>query len=948
MKSIMTWPVVGLTVLFGCAAPLRRSAPEAQKPIEAWTLEESLPFDPSITVGTLDNGLRYYIRPNRRPENRMELHLAVNAGSVLEQDDQQGLAHFTEHMAFNGTENFKKQALVDFLESIGMRFGPEINASTGFDQTIYTLELPTDSLEIIEKAFLILADWAHRIQFDSLEIEKERGVIIEEWRQGRGAEARMLDKQLPILFQDSQYASRLPIGSRAVLDTFHHESLKKFYRTWYRPDLMAVIAVGDFESKHIEDMIHIYFSGISGPINPEPRKDFPIPDHGETRFAIATDPEATHNSIAIYFKKPLKPEVTLGDYRRMILENLYDSMLNDRLIELTKEADPPYLFALAGSGRFVRTKGVYTLSATVKENGISRGLNTLLIEAERVRRFGFAQTELDRKKKEVLRNMQRAYEERDKVMSNRLASEYARNYLIREPVPGIEFEFAMTNRFIPEITLNEVNALSAETITDSNRVILVDAPEKEGVHVPTEEELTAVFNHVRETVITPYIDRILDVPLVENPPEPGRIVHTQTIDTLGVTEWTLSNGVRVVMKPTDFKNDEVRFSSFSPGGLSLIPDSLYIPAVTATSIILESGLGPFTQIELEKQLAGKVVQVRPNISALTEKISGSASPKDLETLFQLIYLTFTEPKADSTAFQSFKSRIKGYIENRSADPDAAFSDTIQVTAAQYHYRSRPWSESLLNEMDLSESLAFYQDRFSDAGDFTFLFVGNFEPDSIASLVETYLGGLPSIHREETWHDLGIVPPDGLVRKTIRKGIEPKSRVTLLFTGPAVWSRQNNYEMESMMDVLNIRLREVIREDLGGTYGVRISGGLSRIPREEYSLSVSFGCDPERIEELTQTVFSQMDSLAQFGPDSSTVAKIKETQRRQYEVQLKENGFWLDYLYQTAFFHDDPLRLFGFFERVNSLSPETVRQTLGLYYHKDRYMQFVLTPEEQAQ
>lgn len=946
MKIKLGLPILILVLFTGCASFMGQSRSKPPDPSKSLNLDDPLPFDPAITADSLDNGLTYYIRPNNRPENRMELHLAVNAGSVLEDDDQQGLAHFTEHMAFNGTDHFEKQALVDFLESIGMRFGPEINASTGFDQTVYTLELPTDSLEIMENGFLILADWAHRIQFDSTEIEKERGVIIEEWRQGRGADARMLDKQLPVLFKGSKYAQRLPIGERAVLDTFHHESLIRFYETWYRPDLMAVIAVGDFDPQHIEDLVRIYFSDISMPADPEPRKDFPIPDHQETRFAVATDPEATHNSIAVYFKKPLLPEETLSDYRRILKENLYDALMNDRLIERTKEPEPPYLYALAGTGRFVRTKGVYTLSASVQENGISRGLEALLVESERVRRHGFTKTELQRKKKEVLRNMQRAYEERDKVQSRRLASEYARNFLVREPVPGIEFEYAMTQRFLPGVTLDEINAMASETITDSNRVILVDAPEKEGVHVPTEAELLTVFDRVQSMDIAPYVDAVPDDPLVSAPPEPGRIAHTEILDTLGITEWTLSNGVQVIMKPTDFKNDEVRFTAFSPGGHSLTPDSLYIPAITAASLVNESGLGPFTQIELEKKLADKVVRVRPSISALTERVSGSASPQDLETLFQLIYLAFTDPDIDSTAFRSYQNRIKGYIENRSADPNAAFADTIQVTAAQHHFRSRPWSEALLKEMDPYESLIYYKDRFADASDFTFIFVGNFQPDSIASLVKTYLGGLPSTRREETWRDLGITPPDSLIEKTVIRGIEPKSRVQIMFAGPAEWSRLNNFEMESMLDVLRIRLREVVREDLGGTYGVRVSGGLSRVPHEEYALTIAFGCDPDRVDELTETVFAQLDSLVRSGPDSSIVAKVKETQRRQFEVRLKENGFWLDYLYQTAFFKDDPFRLYGYLDRVNALTSETIRETLARYYRKDRYMRFVLMPEEQ--
>ena len=944
MKRILILLVVGVA-LFHCAGPkstVRES--DTTRPIESWSLDESLPLDPQISTGRLENGMVYFIRKNNKPENRAELRLVINVGSILESEAEQGLAHFTEHMAFNGTAHFEKQEIVDYLESIGMRFGPEINASTGFDETTYMLEVPTDSLEILEKAFQIFEDWAHGLSFEGEEIDKERGVIIEEWRLGRGAEARMLDKQLPILLKDSKYAERLPIGKIDILESFEHETLKEFYKTWYKPDLMALVAVGDFDVTHIEDLIRIYFSNLEKPESPTGRPEYPIPDHDETLFAMATDPEATQTRVSVYFKRPLLPETTVGDYKRMIIENIYDGILNERISELLKQADPPFLYAVAGSGRFVRTKGMYTVQAGVKEGGILRGLETLLIEAERVRRHGFTDTELDRMKADMQRGMEQALKEKDKTRSSRYASEYVRHFTEQEPVPGIEFESQLYQRFIPEISLEEINSLAAGTITDSNRVILISAPEKEESPLPSEEELLAVFDKVRAMPIEPYVDDVSDEPLVREIPKPGRIIKETRIDTLDVTEWRLANGVRVILKPTDFKNDQILFDSFSPGGTSLAPDSLYIACALASSVIRESGFGPFSQIELNKKLAGKAVRVSPAIGGLSEGLSGSASPQDIETLFELIYLMSTEPRADSSAFLGFQQRMKGYIENRSARPEAAYSDTIQVTMAQYHHRARPWSGELLDEMDLDVSLDFYRERFADASDFTFVFVGNFTPDSLSGLVETYLGGLPSIDRKETWIDLGIEPPDGKVEKVIRKGMEPKARVQISFTGETEYSREKAFLFNSMVSVLRIKLREEIREDKGGTYGVSVSGSLSRQPRESYDLTVSFGCNPERVDELSSSVFNQLDSLITLGVDKMVIEKVQETQRRNYETQLKENGFWLNLLYRSYYFDTDPLNVLNYLDLIESLSPESVQKTLQAYFDPDDYLKFVLLPE----
>ncbi|RMH81628.1 MAG: insulinase family protein [Calditrichaeota bacterium] len=911
------------------------------------SLRQPLPVDPHVIVGTLKNGIRYYIRENHRPEKRAELRLVVNAGSILEDDDQQGLAHFTEHMAFNGTEHFPKQALVDYLESVGMRFGPDLNAYTSFDETVYMLQVPTDTLEVLETGFRILEEWAHRVTFDSVEIEKERGVVVEEWRLGRGAQARIRDKQLPILFKNSRYAERLPIGKKAVLDTFHHETLKRFYRTWYRPDLMAVIAVGDFDKNHIEELIHQTFSQIPPPKHLRLRPYYPVPDHQEPLFAIATDPEATGSNVIIYFKRDVEEQSTHADYRRMLVKGLYQAMFNQRLDELRQQPDPPFLYAFSSEARFIRTKDFYVLGAIVEDQKITTGLDALLTEAERVRRFGFTASELERQKAELLRSIESAYRERDKTESRAYASEYIRNYLLNEPIPGVEYEYELYQKFIPTITLEEVNRLAEELITPHNRVITVSAPEKPGVHVPDEKELMGVFQAATQKEVTPYEDTVSDEPLIPALPTPGKIVQEDSIPELGVIRWRLSNGARVILKPTDFKNDEVLFSAYSFGGHSLVPDSEYIPAITAASIIEEGGVGKFNRIELDKKLAGKLVEVSPWINSLEEGFSGSASPKDAETLFQLIHLYFTAPRKDSTAFLAYKSRLKGFLENRSASPEAAFSDTLQVTLTRHHFRARPWSLEMLDQLDLERSYAIYRDRFADAGDFVFFFVGNVDLQQFRTFAETYLASLPGKNRRETWRDVGIRPPTGVIQKAVYKGLEPKSRVQIVFTGPFEWTRENRYLINSLAAVLRIKLREQLREEEGGTYGVGVWAATPQYPVPGYRFNITFGCAPERVQQLTDLVFQQIDSLKQSPPAEIYLRKVKETQRRKYETDLKRNGYWLSVLE----FHDehgeDPRNVLKFPELVEQLSGEDLRNAARQYLNTDNYVMVVLYPEKYA-
>jgi zinc protease len=909
-----------------------------------WNPDAPIPVDSAFTIGRLENGMTYFIRVNHKPEKRAELRLAVNAGSVLEDDDQRGIAHFAEHMAFNGTEHFEKQQIIDYLESVGMQYGPEINAYTGFNETVYMLQIPTDSSSVTEHAFQIMEDWARHVTFDSVEIDKERGVVIEEWRRRRGADARMLDKQFPILLRGSKYAERMMLGEKAVLDTFRYETLRRFYRDWYRPDLAAVIAVGDFEPGRIDTLVRQHFSQWSAPKKSRIRNAFPIPDHRETLFAIASDPEATGSRISVYIKRPFKPEKHLSDYRRTIVEDLYDGMMNERLSELTKKANPPFIYGYSGNGRLLRAKGVYMLSAGVKDNGIETGLEALLIEAKRVKRFGFTKTELDRRKLEMLRGLEQADQERDKTESSIFADEATDYFLDENPMPGISAEYSLAQQLLPTVSIDEINLLTGTTIADTNRVILVSVPDKQGVRIPTENELLAVYQRAEFETLSAYQDSVSDRPLIDRMPVSGTVVSEKHVSALGLTQWTLSNGVRIVLKPTDFKNEEILVRAFSPGGNSLVPDSNYIAALTTVSVMTEGGLGPFNLIELQKKLAGKIVNLLPQITQLSEGFSGSASPKDAETLFQMIYLFFTAPRKDSTTYVSYQSRMKAYIENRNLQPESAFQDTIQVTMAQHHFRSRPISVPILDEMDLNASYRVFRDRFADASDFTFFIVGSFEIERIRPFVLTYLGGLPSIRRKEIWRDVGIRFPKGIIKKIIRKGIEPKSRVAMLFTGSYHWNARNNYIFESMLDVMRIKLREVLRENMGGTYGVDVAGRDSRIPREDYTLTVSFGCAPERVDELVQAVLIQIDSLKAVGPAEFTLHKVKEAQSREYEVQLKDNGFWIQSLQQSFYDGEKPERLLNTPAYIKTLSAEAIRKAAKTYFNTENMVEVILLPE----
>ncbi len=906
---------------------------------------DSLPIDPAVRTGTLANGFRYVIRRNAWPENRAELRLVVNAGSMQEDDDQRGLAHFVEHMAFNGTRRFARQALVDYIERIGMQFGAHLNAGTSFDETTYQLQIPTDTAAIVDTAFLILEEWAHGVTFDPAEVEKERGVVIEEWRLGLGADQRMFDKQLPVLLQGSRYTERLPIGDRPTLESFPREALLRFYRDWYRPDLMGVVVVGDVDVDRIESLIRERFSGLAGPSTPRPREVYPVPPHAEPLVSIATDAEATGSQITIYEKTPPARTVTVGDFRDGLLQRIDDALLNLRLFELTKQAEPPFIGAGVGGGNFVRSADVEVVGVSVRDGGVVEGLTAALSEVERVQRFGYTDAELARAKEEVLRGFERAWDERERTPSSRYAGAYVDDLLTGEISSGIDHDYTLAQVLLPTITLDELNASARARRSGENQVVLVNAPESAAAAVPDAAVLLQAIAAVGERELAAYEESLDLGPLIDPMPTPGRIVAEKADSVSGTVTWTLSNGARVILRPTGFQADELLFRAWSPGGASLVTPDAYLNASLAPTLLGLGGIGRFDVVSLQKRLAGKAVSVTPFIGMTQEGLTGGGSPKDLETLMQLIHLSVTSPRADTAAFQGFAANVRASLANRGSDPATAFQDTLQVTLTSHHPFTRPFTVDRVEELDLGQAWRSFQDRFGDAGDFTFLFVGRLDPEVMRPLVERYLASLPATGRVETWRDPEIHAPEGVVERIVRRGVEPKSQTRIVFTGPLQYGPATRDDLRWLSQVLELRLRETLREDLGGTYGVGVSASPGRVPREEYTFAIDFGSDPARMEQLVGAVFQEIDRLQEAGATVEDLAKVREADLRETEVNLTRNGYWLQQLAHADVTGEPPvLTLEMMRARVEGLTSERIREAARRYLDRTHYVRVSLVPE----
>jgi zinc protease len=932
MKYTLLWLSVFTAVLFT----------NAQQPNNT-----PLTLNPNVRTGKLANGLTYFILQNKRPEKRMELRLAVNTGSTMEDDNQQGLAHLVEHMAFNGTKHFKKNELVDYLESIGTKFGPHLNAYTSFDETVYMMQVPTDSATQFNKAFLILEDWAGGLSFEPKEIDKERGVVIEEWRLGQGAQERMRNKYWPILFKDSRYAKRLPIGEKQILETAAYERLTSFYKDWYRPDNMAVIAVGDFDVDEVEAKIKSHFSGLTNPANEKKVLSWDIPDQQGLDIAKVTDKEAPYTMIEVVYKHPVFSLKTEGDYRTNMVMQLYNGMLNARLQELMNGAKPPFNYAYTYYGDLVRTKDNYASFAIVSDKNIELGLTSLVDENERVRRFGFTATELERQKLEMMRNMEKSYNERDKTESSRLVWSYVSYFLEGRPAIGAEKGLELYRKFMDGIKLEEVNAKAAEWITPNgkNCIVVIQAPEKEGVVMPSDESIRSLFATAQTKPMKPYIDKVITTPLVARMPKAGSIVSNQKIENGAYTELKLSNGARLVYKKTNFKNDEVIFRATSWGGASLYPEKDDVSASMCGSIMEQSGVGSFDKSALDKYMQGKIVSVYPYVGETQEGMSGRTTPQDVETLTQLVYLYFTAPRKDKTGYESIMEQYSGFIENQQLDPESAFNDTISVTMNSYHPRRRPFTLPVLREANFDRSYAIFKERFSNASDFTFYFVGNVTDSQMQALAVKYFSALPSTGKTETWKDVNIVTPTGQISKTVVKGVEPKSSVNIQFTGNIEYTPQQQLYLQCLMKLMQIKLRETLREEKSGTYGVSCSGSIERIPKTEYGITIEFGCAPTNVDSLTLAAYGVIESIKQIGCDEKDLTKIKETFRRERETNLKENNWWMGKLVSKYTMNDGMPNDQEFEAFFLNLNAGDLKRTANTFLNQANRAYFVLVPEK---
>ncbi len=770
-------------------------------------------------------------------------------------------------------------------------------------------------------------------------------MVLEEWRLGRGAGQRMFDKQLPVLFRGSRYAVRLPIGTSECIQTCSRAAVRRFYADWYRPDLMAVVAVGDFDAGRIEALIKSHFSSLPAARLARARVQDTIPTHRVAEVSIATDPEATSTSVSVYVQKPSGVRGTVSAWREEMVEGIASGILNERLYELTQKANPPFIGAGAGRSELVRSAEAFSFGAAVSDSGVRRGLEAVLTELERAGRHGFTQAELERTRAEYLRGIEQAWTERDKSESGGFAEEYGQHYLTGSAIPGISHEFARAKAVLPGITLGDLNVVARGWLAEGAPVILVNAPEKNRALLPTAGDLLGLFASVKRADIAAYSETVSAEALVSAALPPVAITAERRDTALGTVEWMLANGVRVVLKPTDFKADELLLQAVSPGGLSLSDDSVRVSNQFAAQVVSLSGLGAFSAVELTKKLAGKAVNVSPYVGAYEQGLSGRASPKDAETMFQLAYLYFTAPRLDSAAVGAFLGNVRSSLANRSASPEVAFRDTLSVTLAQHHPWSRPVSVDMVNEIQPGRALDFYRTRFANAAGFTFFLVGTFDIDSIRPMVQRYLGNLPARGAADRASGKGITRPSGVVERTVRKGIEPKSQTALVFSGPAASaSRQERFALDALGDILDIRLREELREALGGTYGVSVGASATRIPRPEYTVSISFGSAPERADSLVGAIFVQIDSLKASGPRPADLAKYKETSTRTRETDLRQNGWWLSLLTGARREGEDPATRFALAPELERLTPEVIRDAARTYLNRSRYVRVTLLPE----
>jgi zinc protease len=891
------------------------------------------------------------VRAHAKPARRAELRLVVKAGSVLEDDDQQGLAHFVEHMQFEGTRHFPGRGVVEFLSSLGLGLGPDANAETSYDDTQYTLRIPTDRPNVLDRALLVLEDWAGGATFDQSGIDRERAIVLSEWRLRLDAAERTQDKVLRAQLEGSRYADRPPIGKPEIIERAERQQLQRFYHDWYRPDLMAVIVVGDVDRDAVAAMIKQHFAPLSAPVPARPRPNFDVPEHRGTRYAVVTDKEATATAVQVSDLRPARDQASVGGYRDIMRDRLFSDMLSARLDELSQTADPPFVAAAAVRELLPisRARDVALMQAIVSKDGAPIGLEALVTELQRLSQFGFTATELARAKQATLASYERAVTQSPDRDSASRADEYTRNFLAGEALPTIWQELAFHRRFLPEITLAEVNKLVGDWFPDDNRLILVATPEAAGIVPPDERKLAAAVNAALAKRLTAYADTAAGQTLMESKPAPGAIVKTTAHPEAGITEWTLSNGATVVLKPTTLKQDQILFRAFAPGGTSLASDTEFVPARVADEVVAAGGVGQFNDVTLDKILSSKAVAVGPYINELEQGMRGGSTPQDLETMFQLLHLRFTAPRADATAFAALASQARALLANQMASPEVVFNQAIGAALTGDSPRLRPETPATVDQWDLAKSLAFYKARFRDADNFTFVFVGSFTTETIRPLVETYLASLPATHAHENWRDFGVTPPSGIVEKTVKKGIAPKTEVSIVFSGPFEYDDSHILALRTMTRVLESRLFEAIRQELGGTYSITADPGMEKSPRPQYVVRIDWTCDPAQTDALVRRVFAEIAFIKATPLTGQQMGLVRQSLLRDFERDSQNNFYFLDEI-ARRYRNGDSANLAAILntpDRIRMLTAAEINQAAKTYLGTDRYVKVILMPDAVA-
>ena len=912
---------------------------------------DKLPLDPKVKIGKLENGLTYYIRQNKKPEKKVELRLVLNAGAINEDDDQRGLAHMAEHMAFNGTTNFKKNDIVSFLQDIGVGFGNDLNAYTSFDETVYMLPIPVDKPGNLEKGFQVLEDWAHNVTYVDADIEGERSIILEESRLGKGANDRMFKKIYPQLFAGSKYGDRLPIGLDSIIKDFKYDVIRRYYKDWYRPNLMAVIVVGDIEPAKAEEMIRKHFSSLKNPPQERKREYADVPPYKTAEAAVVTDKEATSYNIGIFYPAyKSDPSSSIADYRGDLIEQMFTSMLNQRLQELTQKENPPFIFASSNFQTFARGYQAFNVYAGTGTGDVNKGLNAVAEEIERVKRYGFTAAELERAKKNTLTNYEKAYNNRDKTESENYVQEYINHFLEQEPTPGIEKEFEFVKSLLPGVTIDEVNAMTKRFKDEKNKFVFVIGPDpKADQKLPEEKDLLAILDAKEKADIKPYEEKAIATTLLATPPKAGKVVTTTKNAVLNTTELKLSNGVTVTLKPTDFKNDQIVMGATRPGGKNNYGLADKYNAEYATAIVNTMGVGEFTPTDLKKALAGKSISVNPVFNPSSEGVRGNSTVKDLESLFQLTHLYFTKPRKDTALFNSFVQKNKSQYANISANPQASFIDTMYKTLFANNPLAPvtvPKSE-YYDKINLDRAFAIYNERFGDANGMNFVFVGNFKESEIIPLVEKYIASLPSTNKKFSFVDNKVRPITGKQSFAISKGKEEKSLILAFYTGEVPYSEDIDLKVQAMSEVLNIRIIEELREKVQGIYGGGTFAEFEKYPYANYSFVLQLPCGPEKVDTLLKAVNKEFDMLIQKGPEQSYLDKVKKQWIEQYKTNIKENNTWLNKILEYKLQGGDPKRFVDYEKYVQQLTVKDIQEAAKLVLAGRNQFTAVLMPESYA-